>query len=132
MFVAENQTMASRISAIVFFVLSANLSVAAAVDYVATAGNVSSSEIASYQSVSSGLVTVYTPVIVTHNPGSQCVQPEVAYRPVMPPASSESAAACPRPDFGYRLMVSPPGFPGFIAPTPSVPSIEMEFPAGVK
>ena len=125
MFAAENQNMTSRISAIVFFVLSANLSIAAAVDYVATGGFVpAGSEIAGYQSVSSGLVTVYTPVVVTHN--SQCVQPGVAYRPIMPPASY---AACPRPDFGYRLMVSPPGF---IGPAPTAPSIEMEFPAGVK
>jgi hypothetical protein len=114
--------MASRISAIVFFVLSANLSIAAAVDYVATGG--SGSEIAGYQSVSSGLVTVYTPVVVTHNPGSQCAQPGVAYRPIMPPTSS---VACPRPDFGYRLMV-----PGIIGPAPIAPSIEMDFPAGVK
>ena len=117
--------MASRISAVAFFVLSANLSVAAAVDYVATGGFAQAgSEIAGYQSVSSGLVTVYTPVFVTRN--AQCGQPGVTYRPIMPPASP---TACPRPDFGYRLMVSPPGF---IGPAPSVPSIEMGFPAGVK
>ena len=58
--------MGSRVSILVLFLLGANLSIAAAVDYIATgdfAGNVSSPGIVGYQSVSSGLVTVYTPVV---------------------------------------------------------------------
>ena len=131
--------MAGRIAIIMLIVLCSKASIAGAVDYVAAgavAGDAASPAIVGYRSVSSGLVTVYAPIIAGTSAGSPCAQPGVAYRPVMPPATFAQAyppsAACSRQGFDYRLMVSPLGFPGFGAPTPNGYSMETEFPAGVK